>query len=82
MLDRSDRDRVRDATDLVQLIGEHIALKSRGREHVGLCPFHEDHTPSFAVVTHKGNAFYKCHACDCDSETGRFFCPVPNRSRR
>lgn len=63
MLDRSDRDRVRDATDLVQLIGEHIALKTRGREHVGLCPFHEDHTPSFAVVTHKGNAFYKCHAC-------------------
>ena len=63
MLDRSDRDRVRDATDLVQLIGEHIALKARGREHVGLCPFHEDHSPSFTVVTHKANAFYKCHVC-------------------
>lgn len=54
---------MRDATDLVQLIGEHIVLKQRGREHVGLCPFHDDHKPSFAVVTHKGNAFYKCHSC-------------------
>jgi DNA primase len=60
---QSDIDRVRDATDLVRLIGEHVTLKPRGREHVGLCPFHDDHSPSMAVVTHKGNAFYKCHAC-------------------
>jgi DNA primase len=59
----SDRDRVLEATDLVALVGEHVALKPRGREHVGLCPFHDDRTPSMAVVTHKGNAFYKCFAC-------------------
>ena len=59
----SDRDRVLEATDLVTLVGEHVALKPRGREHVGLCPFHEDRSPSMAVVTHKGNAFYKCFAC-------------------
>lgn len=68
----SDIDRVRDATDLVQLIGEHLSLKPRGREHIGLCPFHDDHTPSFAVVTHKGNAFYKCHSCGAAGDVFTF----------
>lgn len=52
-----------EATDLVALIGEHIALRPKGREHVGLCPFHDDRTPSFQVVSHKGTPFYKCFAC-------------------
>jgi len=60
---QSDRDRVLEATDLVALIGEHVALRPKGREHVGLCPFHDDRTPSLAVVTHKESAFYKCFAC-------------------
>ncbi|MBX3374094.1 MAG: DNA primase [Phycisphaeraceae bacterium] len=59
----SERDRVRDATDLVRLIGEHIVLRPAGREHLGLCPFHQDRKPSFSVVTHKGAGFYKCFAC-------------------
>ena len=61
--DHSDVDKVRDATDLVALIAEHVSLHPKGREHVGLCPFHDDHTPSLTVVTHKDNAFYKCHSC-------------------
>ncbi|MBM4112990.1 MAG: toprim domain-containing protein [Phycisphaerae bacterium] len=61
---QSDRDRILEATDLVALVGEHVALKPKGREHVGLCPFHDDRTPSLAVVTHKGNHFYKCFACN------------------
>jgi DNA primase len=68
----SDIDRVRDATDLVRLIGEHVVLKPRGREHVGLCPFHDDRTPSMAVVTHKGNAFYKCFACGAGGDAFDF----------
>ena len=60
---QTEIEQVRDSTDLVALIGEHVPLRSKGREHVGLCPFHDDHTPSLAVVTHKGNAFYKCHSC-------------------
>ena len=61
--DSSDRDRVLDATDLVSLVGESVALRLKGREHVGLCPFHDDHRPSFSVITHKGHAFYHCFAC-------------------
>ncbi len=70
--EQSDVDRVRDATDLVELIGSDIALQARGREHVGLCPFHDDHRPSFAVVTHKGNAFYKCHSCGAAGDAFNF----------
>lgn len=59
--DRSDIDRVKDSTDLVRLIGEHIALRPKGREYVGLCPFHDDHAPSMCVVPEK--QFYKCFSC-------------------
>jgi len=59
----SDRDRVLDATDIVALIGESVQLRPKGREHVGLCPFHNDRTPSLAVVSHKGSGFFKCFAC-------------------
>jgi DNA primase len=72
LLGHSDVDSVREATDLVRLIGEHISLRPRGREHVGVCPFHDDHAPSMAVVTHKGNAFFKCHACGAGGDAFDF----------
>ncbi|MGD9692494.1 MAG: DNA primase [Phycisphaerales bacterium] len=56
-----DRARVLDATDIVRLVGDHVALKSKGREFVGKCPFHDDHSPSMYVVPQKG-IFY-CFAC-------------------
>ncbi len=56
-----DKQRVLDATDLVRLIGDHIALRAKGREYVGLCPFHDDHSPSMFVVPHK--QIYHCFSC-------------------
>ncbi len=57
----NDRQRVLDATDLVRLVGEVVTLKPKGKEYMGICPFHEDHDPSLHVVPMKG--FYKCFAC-------------------
>ena len=46
---------------LVEMIGRRVALKKRGREHVGLCPFHNEKTPSFTVSESKG--FFHCFGC-------------------
>jgi len=56
-----NRQSVLDATDIVELVGEHVALKSKGREFVGLCPFHEDRHPSMYVVPHK--QIFHCFVC-------------------
>ena len=72
IVEKSDIDQVRESVDLVGLIAEHVPLRPKGREHVGLCPFHEDHSPSLTVVTHKGNAFYKCHSCGAAGDAFNF----------
>ncbi len=59
---------VRARADLVDIIGEHVALKRSGKDFKARCPFHEERTPSFYVVPSKG--FYKCFGCD---ESGDVF---------
>ncbi len=54
-------DRVQQANNIVDIIGEHVRLVKRGREMVGLCPFHEDHRPSLYV--NEAKQIYKCFAC-------------------
>lgn len=56
-----DRDRVLDASDIVQIVGECVSLKPKGREFVSLCPFHDDHSPSMFVSPAK--QIFKCFSC-------------------
>ncbi len=60
-LHNSDLDRVLEATDIVDLIGQYVSLRRQGREMVGLCPFHDDRRPSMFVSPHK--SIFKCFAC-------------------
>lgn len=53
--------RVREATNLEDLIGSHLQLRRVGRRSVGLCPFHNEKTPSFYVSPSK--QFYHCFGC-------------------
>ena len=50
-----------DRADIVQIIGERVKLKRAGREYKGLCPFHNEKTPSFTVSPAKG--FFHCFGC-------------------
>ncbi|MEM9083280.1 MAG: CHC2 zinc finger domain-containing protein, partial [Planctomycetota bacterium] len=60
-MDSGDREKVLAATDIVDLVAEHVQLKPKGREYLGLCPFHDDRTPSMYVVPHK--QMFHCFAC-------------------
>ncbi|MFH1176057.1 MAG: DNA primase [Acidobacteriota bacterium] len=53
--------RVREAADIVQVVGEVLTLKKAGRNYTGLCPFHGEKTPSFSVSREKGT--YYCFGC-------------------
>ncbi|MGD2120321.1 MAG: DNA primase [Gemmatimonadota bacterium] len=61
-------DEVRARADIVEIIGEYVALKRAGKDFKARCPFHEEKTPSFYVVPSKG--FYKCFGCN---ESGDVF---------
>ncbi|MEE3232748.1 MAG: DNA primase [Candidatus Latescibacterota bacterium] len=54
-------DNIRDAVDITEIIGEHVQLKHNGTRMVGLCPFHEEKTPSFTVTP--GLQMFKCFGC-------------------
>jgi DNA primase len=58
---RYDVEVVKERTDLLALIGQHVALKKRGGRYTGLCPFHQEKSPSFSVDPTKG--FWHCFGC-------------------
>lgn len=66
----SDIDRVRDASDIARVVGEHVDLAPKTREYVGLCPFHDDHKPSMYVVPSK--QIYHCFVCGAGGDVFGF----------
>src|SRR5436305_15322439 len=54
-------DELRQRLSRADIVGRRVRLTKRGREYVGLCPFHNEKTPSFAVVEDKG--FFHCFGC-------------------
>lgn len=54
-------ERIKNANDIVSVISEHVALKKKGKNYWGCCPFHNEKTPSFSVTPDKG--FFYCFGC-------------------
>ena len=54
-------ERIRQDNDIVDIISENVRLKKSGRNYVGLCPFHNDKSPSLSVSQDK--QIYKCFSC-------------------
>lgn len=61
MITRDTIDKILDATRIDEVVGEFVNLKKRGTNLLGLCPFHDEKTPSFSVSVPKG--IYKCFGC-------------------
>jgi len=63
-------ERVRDASDIVEIVSAYTDLRRQGERFVGLCPFHDERTPSFSVKPRDG--FYYCFGCEAGGDAIRF----------
>ena len=61
---------VKERADIVDVVGEHVVLKKKGREFVGVCPFHDDKSPSMTVSPAK--QFYYCFSCGAGGNSIKF----------
>jgi DNA primase len=61
---------VKERADIVDVVGEHVVLKKKGREFVGVCPFHDDKSPSMTVSPAK--QFYYCFSCGAGGNAIKF----------
>lgn len=71
-------DAIRDRTDIVPVVERHVRLERRGNSYVGLCPFHQEKSPSFNVVPQK--QMYYCFGCRKGGDVFRFLMEVEGLS--
>ncbi len=71
-------DAVKERSDIVDVVGEHVVLKKRGREFVGVCPFHDDSKPSLTVSPAK--QFYYCFSCGAGGNSIKFLMEFKRQS--
>lgn len=74
LLENEDRERIRDANPIEQVVGKYVDLVQRGRVFKGLCPFHDDSNPSMDVDPGRGT--FRCWACN---ENGDVFAFIQKR---
>ncbi len=69
-------DELRERVSLADIVGRRVKHTRRGREYIGLCPFHNEKTPSFSVVEDKG--FYHCFGCGAHGDVIGFAMQTEN----
>lgn len=69
---------IREKNDIVDIVGQYVKLEKRGRNYVGLCPFHDEKTPSFTVSPEK--QICKCFACKKGGNVIHFIEQIENIS--
>jgi len=74
----SQIDEVRAAADIVKIVGDYVKLRKSGANMMGLCPFHQEKTPSFAV--HPGRQIFHCFGCGVGGDVFKFVMLLENLS--
>ena len=75
-IDRETTQRILDAADIVEVVSDFVSLKKRGANYIGLCPFHNERTPSFSVSRSKG--ICKCFSCGKGGSPVNFLMELEN----
>ncbi len=70
MISDSKKEEIRDAADLVEVVSDYVKLKKSGSSYKGLCPFHDEKTPSFHVTPRL--RIYKCFGCGASGDVFNF----------
>jgi DNA primase len=71
-------EQVKQQLNVLDTIGRFVSLKKRGRSHLGLCPFHNERTPSFNVSAEKG--FFKCFGCGESGDAIGFLMKIEHKT--
>ncbi len=69
---------VRNQADIIDVISDHVVLRKRGKDYQGLCPFHEEKTPSFTVSPSK--QLYYCFGCGAGGNVFKFLMELGKQS--
>lgn len=78
MIDQATVDRIFDAAQIVDVVSDYVTLHRRGANYTGLCPFHDEKTPSFSVSPSKN--IYKCFGCGKGGNPVNFVMELENLS--
>ncbi len=71
-------EQVKQRVDIVDVVSEHVVLRKQGKDFVGLCPFHDDKSPSFSVSPSK--QFYYCFSCGAGGNAIKFLMELDKSS--
>ena len=66
----SSAEKVKELLDIVDVVGEYVELRQSGSQHKGLCPFHQEKSPSFVVSSERGR--YHCFGCGASGDVFSF----------
>lgn len=75
-ISQEQKEQILKSIDIVQLISDYVILKPSGKNFIGLCPFHQEKTPSFTVSPSYQN--YKCYGCGESGDSIRFIMGLEN----